>query len=249
MNRAGAVEFQGVRKTFHRHLGRILLRTQLKQFLSGRTHTEEFHALKNLTFHVAPGESVAVLGSNGAGKSTLLSLVAGLAKPDAGTVVVRGRIAPLLELGSGFHADLTGAENLTLNAALLGISRKHLDRVFGDIVDFAELGDFMDEPLRTYSSGMILRLAFSVAIHMDPDILLIDEILAVGDASFQAKCFERILDFRRSGKTILCVSHAAGMVQKLCTRGIWIDHGELILDGPLGAVCNAYAGGSRTSLA
>ena len=248
MTARGEVEFRGVWKTFSRHLGRILLRTKLRQFLSGRAHAEPFHALKNLTFHVAPGESVAVLGSNGAGKSTLLSLVAGLARPDAGAVIVQGRVAPLLDLGSGFHGDLTGAENLTLNAALLGISRKRLDRVFGDIVDFAELGDFMDEPLRTYSSGMILRLAFSVAIHMDPDILLIDEVLAVGDAAFQAKCFDRILDFRRSGKTILCVSHAAGMVQKLCTRGIWIDHGELILDGPVGEVSDVYAGRPRTSL-
>src|SRR5207302_3910668 len=164
-------------------------------------------------------------------KSTLLGLVAGLANPDQGRLVVRGRIAPLLELGSGFHPDLTGAENLTLNAALLGIGRKRLDTLFGDIVDFAELGDFMDEPLRTYSSGMTLRLAFSVAIHVNPDILLIDEVLAVGDAAFQGKCFDRILDFRRRGKTILCVSHALGMVQELCTRGIWLDHGELMLDG------------------
>jgi len=248
MKSEAAVDFQGVWKSFSRHVGRVLLRTQLRQFLAGRAHTEQFHALRNVTFRLDPGESVAIIGSNGAGKSTLLSLVAGLAEPDEGTVAVRGRIAPLLELGSGFHVDLTGAENLTLNAALLGISRKRLDKVFGDIVDFAELGDFMDEPIRTYSSGMVLRLAFSVAIHVDPDILLIDEVLAVGDAAFQTKCFDRILDFRRQGKTILCVSHAAGMVQKLCTRGIWIDHGELILDGPLGEVSDAYAGRSRTRL-
>jgi ABC-type polysaccharide/polyol phosphate transport system ATPase subunit len=247
MKPGAAIEFEGVWKTFHRHLGRVLLRTRLQHFLAGRAHTEQFHALKNLTFRVEPGESVAVLGSNGAGKSTLLSLVAGLANPDQGRVAVRGRIAPLLELGSGFHPDLTGAENLTLNAALLGIRRKRLDTLVGDIVDFAELGDFMDEPLRTYSSGMTLRLAFSVAIHVDPDILLIDEVLAVGDAAFQGKCFDRILDFRRRGKTILCVSHASGMVQKLCTRGIWIDHGEIMLDGPLGDVSDAYAGKSRTS--
>jgi ABC-type polysaccharide/polyol phosphate transport system ATPase subunit len=248
MSQPAAVEFQGVWKNFQRHVGRVLLRTQLRQVLSGRARTEQFHALKNLSFRLEPGESVAVIGSNGAGKSTLLSIVAGLARPDAGSVAVRGRIAPLLDLGSGFHGDLTGAENLTLNAALLGISRKKLDEVFGDIVDFAELGDFIDEPLRTYSSGMVLRLAFSVAIHIDPDILLIDEVLAVGDAVFQAKCFDRILDFRRSGKTILCVSHAAGMVQKLCGRAIWIDHGELILDGPIGEVADAYAGGLKAKL-
>jgi ABC-type polysaccharide/polyol phosphate transport system ATPase subunit len=185
---------------------------------------------------------MAIVGANGAGKSTLLSLVARLAFPDAGTIEVRGRVAALLELGSGFHPDLTGAENVRLNAALLGIRRERMNDVYEAIVDFAEMADFMDEPLRTYSAGMTMRLAFSVAVHMDPDILLIDEVLAVGDQAFQAKCFDRILDFRRRGKTILCVSHVPGLLRQLCNRAIWLDHGELMLNGSAGEVLEAYEG-------
>jgi ABC-type polysaccharide/polyol phosphate transport system ATPase subunit len=188
------------------------------------------------------GESLAVVGTNGAGKSTLLSLVAGLVPPDRGTVDVNGRVAALLELGSGFHPDLSGVENVRLNAALLGVSRRQMDAIFPDIVEFSELGDFMAEPLRTYSAGMVMRLAFSVAVNVDPDILLIDEVLAVGDSAFAAKCFKKILDFRRRGKTILCVSHASGTVQKLCSRAIWLDHGDLMLDGPIAEVVDAYEG-------
>jgi ABC-type polysaccharide/polyol phosphate transport system ATPase subunit len=169
-------------------------------------------------------------------------MVAGLVPPDRGTIDVNGRVAPLLELGSGFHPDLTGTENVRLNAALLGVHRKRMDEILTDIVDFAELSDVMAEPLRTYSSGMVMRLAFSVAINVDPDILLIDEVLAVGDQAFQTKCFEKILDFRRRGKTILCVSHVSGMVQQLCSRAIWLDHGDVVLDGPAGEVINAYEG-------
>jgi ABC-type polysaccharide/polyol phosphate transport system ATPase subunit len=185
---------------------------------------------------------VAILGANGAGKSTLLTLVAGLSPPDVGRVSVRGVVAPLLELASGFHGDLTGAENLTLNAALLGIGSKHLARLVDRIIDFSELRDFIHEPLRTYSNGMVLRLAFSVAINIDPDVLLIDEVLAVGDAAFQAKCFDRVLEIRRKGKTILCVSHAPAMVSKLADRALWLDHGELLLDGSLEDVTAAYDG-------
>jgi ABC-type polysaccharide/polyol phosphate transport system ATPase subunit len=243
---AAAIEFDHAWKSFHRHAGRVLLRTHVKQLFTGRRVAERFDALKNITFRMEPGESVAVLGSNGAGKSTLLSMVAGLVPPDRGTVAVDGRVAPLLELGSGFHPDLTGAENVRLNASLLGIGRKRLNDLYGSIVDFAEIGDFIDEPLRTYSTGMAMRLAFSVAINIDPDILLIDEVLAVGDQAFQAKCFERVCDFRRRGKTILCVSHASGTVQHLCERGIWLDHGELILDGPLPEVVDAYEGRMRS---
>src|SRR5262249_42903643 len=156
---------------------------------------------------------MAVVGPNGAGKSTLLGLVAGLSSPDSGTVSVNGRVAALLELGSGFHPDLTGSENVHLNASLLGLSRKRTSQLFDEIADFSGIGEFIDEPLRTYSTGMTMRLAFSVAIHMDPEILLIDEVLAVGDAAFQVKCFEKIRQFRQAGKTLLCVSHASGMVQ------------------------------------
>jgi ABC-type polysaccharide/polyol phosphate transport system ATPase subunit len=240
-----AVEFQNVWKGFRRNSRRVLIRTLLRDLLLRRETKGEFHALKGVNFRIEPGETVAIIGSNGAGKSTLLSLVAGLVPPDQGTVSVNGRVSPLLELGSGFHPDLTGAENARLNASLLGINKKHFEEIYPGIVDFAEIGDFINEPLRTYSTGMIMRLAFAVAICVDPDILLIDEVLAVGDTAFQKKCFDRILDFSRRGKTILCVSHAAGMVRQLCARAIWLDHGDLMMDGPLPEVTDAYEGRFR----
>jgi ABC-type polysaccharide/polyol phosphate transport system ATPase subunit len=172
----------------------------------------------------------------------LLGLVAGLTKPNEGQVTVSGRIAALLELGSGFHHDLTGRENVYLNASLLGLTRKRTVQIFDRIVEFSGIGDFITEPIRTYSTGMAMRLAFSVAIHMDPEILIIDEVLAVGDAAFQAKCFDKILEFRKNGKTLLCVSHASGMVQRLCDRAIWLDHGELVMSGNVIEVTEAYAG-------
>jgi lipopolysaccharide transport system ATP-binding protein len=247
MSRPPIIEFHDVWKSFRRHTGRLLLRAQVQRFFSRRReqHLEWFDALKGVSFQVEPAEGVAVIGTNGAGKSTLLSLVAGLVAPDRGTVSVSGRIAALLELGSGFHPDLTGEENVRLNASLLGLSRKQLSVLFDEIIEFAELEDFIYETLRTYSTGMIMRLAFSVAINVDPDILLIDEVLAVGDAGFQAKCFDKILELRRQGKTLLCVSHAAGMVQRLCDRAIWLDHGDLMLDGPLEDVKDAYEGHLR----
>jgi lipopolysaccharide transport system ATP-binding protein len=247
MSAAPVIEFSGVWKDFPKHTGRLLLRAYLKNLFTPQSKPEAFHALKNVSFRIDHGESLAVVGSNGAGKSTLLSLVAGLAPPDRGGVNVNGRLAALLELGSGFHPDLTGAENVRLNAALLGINRSRFTQIFSDIVDFAELADFIHEPLRTYSTGMMMRLAFSVAVNVDPDILLIDEVLAVGDQAFQTKCFERMLDFRSRGKTILCVSHATGMLQHLCDRAIWLDHGELMLDGPLADVADAYEGRLRSN--
>lgn len=242
MSSRPAVEFRDVWKGFRRHTGQQLLRTHLWQRVLRRGGVEPFYALKHVSFRVQPGEGVAVIGANGAGKSTLLTLVAGLVPPDRGEVRVNGRIAPLLELGSGFHPDLTGEENVHLNAALLGVSRSGMQAIYRDIVDFSEMADFMREPLRTYSSGMTMRLAFSIAINVDPDILLIDEVLAVGDSAFQAKCFEKVLDFRRRGKTILCVSHASGMVQQLCDRALWLDHGDLMLDGGVAEVAGAYDG-------
>ena len=242
MTSARVIEFRDVWKQFHHHSGRLLLRSHVKNVVARREEDAKFFALKGVSFHVNHGESLAVVGANGAGKSTLLNIVAGLVPPDRGKVGVQGRVAALLELGSGFHPDLTGLENLRLNAAMMGLRRKQVDAMLAEIVDFAELADFMGEPIRTYSAGMVMRLAFSIAVSVDPDILLVDEVLAVGDHSFQAKCFERILNFQRQGKTILCVSHASGMVQKLCGRAIWLDHGDLLLDGPIGDVCDAYEG-------
>lgn len=238
------INFQNVSKSFHLHGGQKLMRDHLVHFF--RRKKERFFALKHVTFEVNPGESMAVIGPNGAGKSTLLSLVAGLSQPDEGAVMVNGRVAALLELGAGFHPDLTGAENVRLNALLLGLTRKRTAELFDEIVEFAEIGDFISEPLRTYSNGMIMRLAFSVAINVDPEILLVDEVLAVGDAAFQEKCFESVRQFRRSGKTLLCVSHASGMVQKLCDRALWLDHGSVVMTGPIQEVTEAYAG-NRTA--
>ena len=242
------IEFQNVSKSFYRHGGHLLLRERIAHFFSGRA-SDRFYAVRKVSFSLQRGESLAVIGPNGAGKSTLLGLVAGLSHPDEGSIAVNGRVAALLELGSGFHPDLTGAENVRLNAALLGLSRKRAAELFDGIVEFSGIGDFIDEPLRTYSSGMIMRLAFSVAVNTDPDILLIDEVLAVGDAAFQAKCFEKIHAFRNAGKTLLCVSHATGMVQNLCDRAIWLDHGELVMSGAVAEVTDAYAGRPRTTTA
>lgn len=241
MNGAGAVEFRGVSKYFYRHAGRALLRSQVEHWFRGGAR-ERFYALRGVSFRVGPGESVGVIGTNGAGKSTLLSLMAGLADPDEGSIALDGRLGALLQLGAGFHLDLTGVENIFLNAALMGLSRRRIAELFETVVEFAGVGEFIDEPLRTYSSGMTLRLAFSVAIHMDPDILIVDEVLAVGDHAFQAKCMERILDHRRAGKTLLCVSHAGGAVETLCERALWLDHGELVMDGPASEVLDAYEG-------
>lgn len=236
------IEFQNVSKWFPHSTGRALLRTHIAHWF-GRERQENFVALKNVSFRLDPGESLAVIGSNGAGKSTLLSLAAGLATPNEGQVIVKGQLAALLELGSGFHPDLTGAENLLLNSALLGRSRKQTLKLADTIIDFSGIRDFIDDPLRTYSSGMVMRLAFSVAIHTEPDILLLDEVLAVGDSGFQAKCRETLLDFQRAGKSILFVSHSAGQVLEMCQRAIWLDHGELVAEGDAASVLDAYSGG------
>jgi ABC-type polysaccharide/polyol phosphate transport system ATPase subunit len=234
-----AILFHGVWKSFVRHAGQMLIRDRLKQLLRPQPH-EVFHALREVTFSIHPGESVAVIGHNGAGKSTLLNLTTTLCRPDQGTVEVNGRIAALLELGAGFHPDLTGAENVRINAALLGFSRRQVREKFDEIIAFSELQDFVNEPLRTYSTGMMMRLAFSVAVSVNPDLLIIDEVLGVGDLSFQAKCLERIMEFRRAGKTMLCVSHSNETLMGLCDRAIWLDHGRLMEYGPIARVVEAY---------
>jgi ABC-type polysaccharide/polyol phosphate transport system ATPase subunit len=233
------IEFQHVSKTFVQHGGPKLLRAHLQEYFRPRKRTF-FYALKDVSFRVERGESLAIIGGNGAGKSTLLSLVAGLCRPAQGRVTVNGRIAALLELGSGFHPDLTGRENIFLNASFLGFDRKRAEACFDAIVEFSGVGAFIDEPLRTYSSGMSMRLAFSVAVHVDPEILLIDEVLAVGDQGFQNKCLDRIHELKRAGKTLLFVSHSAGLVQELCDRAIWLDHGECVLTGAPGDVLPLY---------
>jgi ABC-type polysaccharide/polyol phosphate transport system ATPase subunit len=234
-----AIVLEHVWKSFSRHTGQVLLRDRLVNLLHSR-RMERFQALKDISLAMYHGESVALIGHNGAGKSTLLNLTTGLCRPDGGRVEVNGRIAALLDLGAGFHPDLTGAENVRINAALLGLTRRQVRESYDEVVAFSGIGDFIDEPLRTYSSGMVMRLAFSVAVCVDPDILIIDEVLGVGDATFQAKCFERIMQFRQAGKTILCVSHSTSMLEDICTRAVWLDHGRVMDDGPLTRVLQAY---------
>jgi ABC-type polysaccharide/polyol phosphate transport system ATPase subunit len=236
------IEFRNVSKTYSRKLGRAFLGSHVASWVR-RARPELFYALRDVSFTVMPGESLAVVGANGAGKSTLLSLVAGISFPDRGSVSVKGAVAALLELGSGFHPDLTGAENVLLNASLLGLSRKQVMERFDAIVEFSGIGNFIHEALRTYSTGMVVRLAFAVAVNVDPDILIIDEVLAVGDQNFQAKCIDRIEQFKRAGKTLICVSHAASILEQLCGRALWLNQGELVLSGGASEVIRAYSGG------
>jgi len=234
------VRFDGVSKYFRVHPGNQLLRDRLLRMVRRGDSADRFYALRDVSFSVEPGESVAFIGHNGAGKSTLLSLVAGLSPPDEGQVSVKGRVAALLELGSGFHYDLTGVENVRLNASLLGMSRRRTDELFDRIVDFAGIGEYLHEPVRTYSMGMVLRLAFSVAFHLDAEVLIIDEVIAVGDLEFQRKCLDRILELQRSGRTLLFVSHSSYVVQQFCRRAVWLDHGRVKMDGSASDVLGAY---------
>lgn len=233
------VEFSSVSKYFSRHIGQRLLRDRLAR-LARPSPLEKFYALRDVSFVIEPGESLGIVGYNGAGKSTLLNIATSLCRPSEGSVEINGRVAALLELGSGFHGDLTGAENVWINAALSGLTRRETRERFDQIVEFSGIGDFINEPLRTYSSGMSMRLAFSVAINVDPDILIIDEVLGVGDKDFFAKCLDRILRFRHEGKTLICVSHSVESLHMLCDRGLWLDHGKVKKLGPVEPVLAAY---------
>ncbi len=233
------LDFSGVSKYFYRHGGRMLLRDRLAHALRPGPR-ERFYALTEVSFTLEHGESMAVVGSNGAGKSTLLNIATSLCEPSEGRVSVGGRVEALLELGSGFHQDLTGAENLRIKASLLGLTRRQVGERFDQIVEFSELGRFIDEPLRTYSAGMVMRLAFSVAINVDPDLLIIDEVLGVGDQNFFQKCVDKIMEFRNAGKSILCVSHSLDTLERVCDRGLWLDHGRVMKQGSVTEVLEAY---------
>lgn len=195
--------------------------------------SEKFHALKNVSLDIEAGETVALLGLNGSGKSTLLKHISGVMLPDTGTVKTRGRVAGLIEVGAGFHPDLSGRDNVFLNGAILGMTEQQIKDKFDDIVEFSEIGQFIDTEVKFYSSGMYLRLAFSVAVHTDPEVFLIDEILAVGDEPFQRKCIDKIQELARDGKTLVVVSHDLDLVSRICRRGVLLKHGELIYDGPI----------------
>lgn len=221
-----------VSKTFVLHHTHTLKETFVA-FFKRKTLSSRFEALDGVSFDVRRGESVAVLGYNGSGKSTLLKLVAGVFPPDSGNISLRGRVAPLLEVGGGFHPDLTGRENVYLNGAILGMTQSEIQERYDSIVEFAEIADFMDTEVKHYSSGMYVRLAFSVAIHVEHDILLADEVLSVGDERFQQKCFAKINELKASGKTIFMVSHALETIPQYCDRGILIHDHKVAFDGPI----------------
>ena len=225
------IRAQGVGKRFTRFHRRA---TSLKERVVRREQgsRDDFWALRDVDVEVRRGETVGLMGPNGSGKSTLLKVLSGILRETEGSVEIHGRVASLLELGAGFDGELTGRENVYLNSALLGVPRAETDALFDEIVAFSELGEFIDNPVKHYSSGMYVRLGFSVAVHVDPDILIVDEVLAVGDAAFQKKCLDRIQDFQRQGKTILFVSHSAGLIEALCTRAVVLGHGRVIFDGP-----------------
>jgi lipopolysaccharide transport system ATP-binding protein len=201
---------------------------------------DEFWALKDVSLAVPSGSMFALVGHNGSGKSTLLRLIAGIYKPTTGKVVTVGRISALLELGAGFHPDLTGRENVYLNAAILGMTRKETDRMYGSIVEFSGLADFVDTPVRHYSSGMYVRLGFAVAVHVNPDILMVDEVIAVGDAEFQRRCYEHFYKLRQKGTTIVLVTHGLGDVKSMCDEAAWLDHGSLRAVGPAPEIVTMY---------
>ena len=201
---------------------------------------KEFYALKGVSFEISKGECVGIIGHNGAGKSTLLKLLTGVAFPTSGEIEINGRLASMLELGSGFNPELTGMENIYFNGSLNGLTKEEIDGKLKDILEFADIGNFIEQPVKNYSSGMFARLAFAVAINVDPDILIVDEILSVGDVGFQVKCMEKFNEFKKKGKTILYVSHGLGTVKKFCDRAIWLQKGEVVDDGNSVIVVERY---------
>lgn len=238
-----AINFNNVTKRYplYHHIGSgikelIFNPRRALAMLSGRSYL----AIENITFQIKKGESVALIGRNGAGKSTSLGLVAGVIKPSSGSVLVQGRVASMLELGGGFHPELTGRENIRLNATLLGLRRKEIKDRIGKIIEFSELGEFIDEPIRVYSSGMLAKLGFSVITQVDPDVLIIDEVLAVGDISFQRKCIESINKFKEKGVTILFVSHSMSDVAKVCDKVIWVEDHKVKMIGSSQEVIAEY---------
>ncbi len=240
-----AVRVEGMTKLYRRYGRKQTVGTLKSALLSGmgrRALSPEASvpALVDVSFEIARGEMVGIVGPNGSGKSTLLKLLAGIVHPTRGSVEVRGRLAALLELGAGFHPEISGRENIEINGLLLGLSRRQIAERFDEIVRFAELEEFLDAPLKTYSSGMAVRLGFSIAAHSDPDVLLVDEVLAVGDEAFSHRCLEKFAEFERAGKTILVVSHDLALVSQRCRRAIWLDRGRLQADGPARETVTLY---------
>ena len=238
-----AVDVRDVSKRFRLAHGQY--NTVKERIIHGgrRKSTEDFWALQDVSLTVKEGETVGILGRNGSGKSTLLKCICGVLQPTSGEVAVRGKLAGLLELGAGFQQDLTGRENIYLNGSLLGMTKKEVDRVFDAIVDFSELEEFIDGPVKFYSSGMYVRLGFAVAVNVDPDILVIDEVLAVGDERFQRKCIDRVNQFQDEGRTILLVTHSPDTVRSICDRGVVLSHGHMIADAEPGEATRIFREG------
>ena len=233
------IEFRNVSKSFLIRDSRSL-RELATSLLSGRGLGHQFFALRDVSFSVRHGETVGIIGRNGSGKSTALKLMAGVTAPTKGEVLVVGRVSPLIELGAGFHPDLTGRENVHLNGSILGMTSREIEEQFDAIVEFAELAEFIDTPVKRYSSGMYARLGFAVAVHSNPDLLLVDEVLAVGDLFFQKKCLDKMREFQKAGIAIVLVSHGPDLVAEFCDRAICLDHGQLMADGPTKAVIAEY---------
>lgn len=217
------------------------IKEYLVALIKRKIQYEEFRALNDVSFEIKKGEVIGIVGNNGAGKSTLLKVISGILKPTEGSVELGGNVVPMLELGSGFDYDLTGRENIFLNGAILGYSESFLKEKYDEIVAFSELGDFINIPVRNYSSGMVMRLAFSIASMVSPDILIVDEILAVGDAAFQEKSYGRMMDLMSHGTTVLLVSHSIDQIRRLCDRVIWLDHGNVVAIGDAQEICDQYA--------
>ena len=237
------IEIKGATMDFRRERGGgRSLKEFIVNLLKGKLRYDRFRAVDGVTAEIKKGEVVGIIGRNGAGKSTLLKMIAGVLTPTDGSIRLHGNIAPMLELGAGFDHDLTARENIYLNGAILGYSRKFIDERFENIVDFAELRDFIDQPVRTFSSGMLMRLAFAIATQVDPEILIVDEILSVGDSHFRQKSEGRMREMMGGGTTVLMVSHVLGQIRSLCDRVIWLDHGHVVMDGDTKTVCDAYEG-------
>ena len=242
---ANAIEVKNINKQFVLRHTRSM-KEAFVWLIKGRKGdlSEKFHALRDVSLEVKQGETVALLGLNGSGKSTLLKHISGVMLPDSGTVGTRGRVAGLIEVGAGFHHDLSGRDNVYLNGAILGMTEEEINEKFDSIVEFSEIGQFIDTEVKFYSSGMYLRLAFSVAVHTDPEVFLVDEILAVGDEPFQKKCIAKIKQLAEEGKTLVVVSHDLDLVAGVCERGVLLDHGKVIMDAPVREVVSHMRGGS-----
>lgn len=238
------IQVENVTMRFHMNTDKIRsIKEYVTKALRGKVKYVDFTAVDHLSFSVEKGETLGIIGHNGAGKSTTLKLISGIYKPSEGTVKTFGNVVPMLELGSGFDMELTGRENIYLNGAILGYSEEYLNEKLQEIIDFSELGSFIESPIRTYSSGMLARLAFSVASVVNPEILIVDEILSVGDSTFQEKSHRRMMEMMGGGTTVLFVSHSMAQIRQLCNRVLWIEHGKKIMLGPTEEVCEAYEQG------